>query len=157
TKRLDFYEQRARRWTRTQSLDLIGRCRESFQFLDLAGTVLVLGANDAICVYELRGDTWIATALLPIVSGPDDPRTNGDRIAQHAVRPDSIRLSRRPKGLWELERTIHPPARCRIESFAISSRWLAVTMLDTRDDSRHLQLYALGATVEPVAVLHPLT
>ena len=154
SKRLDFYEQRGRTWKKVQSLELAGACRESQQFLDLADRVLVIGADTAICVYELRGTRWQETAQLPIVSALDEPKTNGDRIAQHGITPDRIRLSRRDSaGEWRIDRELPAPSRRMILSFAIGSHWLAVTTSDFNFEQREIQVYALGTTVAPVATL----
>jgi hypothetical protein len=155
SRELVFYEHHGR-WAEVQTLPLAGRCRESFQFLDLADTVLVIGAIEAICVYELRRGRWALTAELPIVSGLDEPLTNGDRIAQRTVRPEGVRLSRRSAGAWTMERELVVPAERTVMDIAISKRWLAVTLADAFTfDRPEIQLYALGASVLPVAVLRP--
>lgn len=153
SKRLDFYEQREGRWTEVHSLELTGRCRELFRFLDLADQVLVIGAAEAICIYEPRGAGWVRAAELLSVYWIDEPKTNGDRIVQHALRPEPLRLSRREMGVWRPDQTIWPPSGRSFETFAISRRWLAVTTSDRRGENREVQLYELGARATLVATL----
>jgi hypothetical protein len=156
TKRLDFYEQRRRGWTKVQSLELAGPCRQSFQYLDLGGDVVVIGADAAICVYERRDTRWVATAELPTVSVLDEPLTNGTRIGQRAVRPEEIVLSRRSAaGAWEVERRIGVTGDRRIDRFALTSRWLALTTSEYDGTDRAILIYELGSTVKLAHVLRP--
>jgi hypothetical protein len=154
TKELAFYERRGR-WQEVQRLALEGNCRDSYGFLDLADGVLVVPADRANCIYELRDRRWVATAELPKVSGGDIPVTNGDRIVQHAFHPEGLRFSRRVLGGWRIEREIPIPDDRNVTRLAISKRWLAVTYTDRNFDKPEVRVYALGDVVTPFATLRP--